>query len=438
MNPMSMKPLISKIENREDILTFTLSGVDVSVANSIRRGILADINTVAFITTPNEENRATIYTNTTRLNNEILKQRLSCIPIHITDVPLEDLDQLVLELNEENLTDTMYTVTTEHFKIRHKKTNTYLSEKDVRQIFPPFQAPNGVNYFIQFVRLRPKISDDIPGEKISLTCDFKTCCSKKNSMFNVVGTCAYGFTVDENAGKMELAKKQQQWKSENMDEVSYESESKNWMLLEAKRFVIKDSFDFIIQTVGVFENDSIIRFACQSLINKFVVLLNQILKGKLQVSTEFETSNPDTYDYVLENEDYTIGNILNHLLYTNYYEGYKLISYVGFKKRHPHDLDSMIRMTYLNPGEDETHELGITYIKECCTEAIQIIRDIMDKFGGNLHQIGYNPPIEQEDVEKQALPQEEHKSPDYAPNSPANYSPDYAPNSPVSIDSDGN
>ena len=119
-------------------------------------------------------------------------------------------------------------------------------------------------------------------------------------------------------------------------------------------------------------------------------------------------------------------------MYTNYYEGYKLISYVGFKKRHPHDLDSVIRMTYLNPGEDDsTPELGITYIKDCCTEEIQIIKDIMSKFGGNLHQIGYNPPIELEDVEKQASTQEEHKSPDYAINSPG-----YA--SSVSIDSDGN
>ena len=68
-----------------DMLSFTLRGVNVSIANAIRRTILSDINTVVFRTTPNEKNKATIIANTSRLNNEIIKQRLSCIPIHIKD-----------------------------------------------------------------------------------------------------------------------------------------------------------------------------------------------------------------------------------------------------------------------------------------------------------------------------------------------------------------
>ena len=451
MTTTSVTPVISNMSNNENSLTFTLSGVDLSIANSIRRSILADINTVAFITTPNEANRANITANTCRLNNEILKQRLSCIPIHITDVSLDELENLVLEINEENLTDTMYSVTTAHFKIRHKKTNTYLSDKDVNTIFPPFQAPNGVNYFIEFCRLRPKISDEIPGEKLILSCDFAICCAKENSMFNVVGTCAYGFTVDETASKMELNKRQQQWKADSMDEASYATESKNWGLLDGRRYVIKDSFDFVIQSVGVFENDTIFRIACQSLINKFNLLLSQIMRNKFKYSDISPTSNVDTYDYTLENEDYTVGNILNHLLYTNYYEGRKVISYIGFKKMHPHDLDSIIRMTYSDAPDDTTAELGIGYIKQCCEEAIQIITLIQSKFNGNPQQIGYNNIVIEEEPEMSAKEEfnmksnpsptyqvEEHKSPvennspGYAPNSPgyAPNSPGYAPNSP--------
>ena len=427
-------PVISKLNNLENRLVFTLSGVDVSFANSIRRSILADVNIVAFSTSPNERNDSNFTINTTRLNNEILKQRLSCIPIHITDVPINELQNLILEVNEENLTDTIYTVTTAHFKIRHKQTNTYLKEQDVRKIFPPFQAPNGVNYFIEFVRLRPKISDDILGEKISFTCEFSISSAKENSMFNVTGTCGYGFTVDETTSKIELRKQQQQWKDEGIDESNYNIKSANWMLLERKRFVIRDSFDFILESVGVFENDTIIRIACQALINKFNMLITQITLNKLKFNKI--TSNLNTFDYILQNEDYTIGNILNHLLFKNYYEGAKLISYIGFKKMHPHDLHSIIRITYTDVDDESTYSIGTEYIKQCCEEAINLITLIQNNFNTNLQQIGYNNIEEEvqnetkEDI-NEPIPKIISNSPPYNPPSPDKTpSPGYNPPSP--------
>ena len=72
-----------QIELRDvvDAFGFTLSGVNVSLANAVRRTILSDVPLVVFRTTPNEKNKCNIITNTSRLNNEIIKQRLSCIPI---------------------------------------------------------------------------------------------------------------------------------------------------------------------------------------------------------------------------------------------------------------------------------------------------------------------------------------------------------------------
>ena len=72
----TINPRIDNISESGDILSFTLSGVNVSLANALRRTILSDIETVIFKTAPQEENNAIIYANTTRFNNEILKQRL--------------------------------------------------------------------------------------------------------------------------------------------------------------------------------------------------------------------------------------------------------------------------------------------------------------------------------------------------------------------------
>jgi len=148
-----------------DVLKFTLSGVNVSIANSIRRTILSDIPCVVFKTSPNEENTANIILNTSRFNNEIIKQRLSCIPIHISDLQMP-LKNYLMEVNVENLTDTMLYVTTKDFKIKNLTTGDYLSEKDTQAIFPPSDQ---TGYYIDFLRLRPKISNEIPGESIHLT-----------------------------------------------------------------------------------------------------------------------------------------------------------------------------------------------------------------------------------------------------------------------------
>ena len=80
-----------------------------------------------------------------------------------------------------------------HFRIKKKDTNTYLSEQEQRNIFPPNRITNS---YIDFARLRPKISDSIPGEELQFTAEFSISNALTNSMFNVVSKCSYGNTPD--------------------------------------------------------------------------------------------------------------------------------------------------------------------------------------------------------------------------------------------------
>ena len=81
-----MNPTLENFNADDYSFGFTLSGVNVSLANAVRRIILSEIPLIVFKTSPNEKNKCNIITNTSRLNNEIIKQRLSCIPIHIKDI----------------------------------------------------------------------------------------------------------------------------------------------------------------------------------------------------------------------------------------------------------------------------------------------------------------------------------------------------------------
>jgi len=372
-----MNPKIDNYTVDNNTLKFTLSGVDVSFANAIRRIILSEIPIVGFKTLPYEQNKCNITANTSRLNNEILKQRLSCIPIHISDLSIP-LNNYILEIDEENKTDTIMLVTTEHFKIRNISTNTYLEKHEVRKIFPPFIPSTGKGeYFIEFARLRPTISPEIPGEKLKLTCEFSIVSAKEDGMFNVASTCSYGFTVDKEAGQRELAKLQQKWRDEGKTKEEAEFEAKNWLLLEANRYTIKNSFDFNIQTVGIYESSELVNMACSILIKKFEELKTMVTNDQVKIEKSVSTID-NCYDITLENENYTVGNILNFIVYNQFYSNTKILNYCGFKKMHPHDPDSLMRVGFnqITETKDSVREMLIY----SCDEANKVFREVKERF----------------------------------------------------------
>lgn len=375
-----MTTKIANLKEEDGKMTFTISNLDVSYINAIRRTILSDIPIVVFKTTPYEENKANIIYNTSRLNNEIVKQRLSCIPICVKNIDEFPLKNYLLELDVENKTDTNIIVTTKDFKIKDIVTDKYLEDGEVKKYFPSFISPNGNGeYYIDFLRLRPKISDDIPGEKIKLTCEFSIDTARNDAMFNVTGTCSYGCTPDQPTIETQLGIRQQKWKDEGKNESEIKFLSANWKLLEGMRYTIKNSFDFIIESVGIYDNEDII-------IKSTVILLNKLDNLKLSIQNDeiniIRSDNilENSYDIILVNEDYTIGNILNFVLYKIFYGELNILDYVGFKKIHPHDTDSILRVSFV----DNQH--GITNVKTilfaAIDEAIKKITSIKGSFDG--------------------------------------------------------
>lgn len=394
---MSSINVINTNENNGE-LTFTLSGVNVSVANAIRRTILSDIPIVAFKTF-GEQSDATFTTNTSRLNNEILGQRLSCVPIHISaNDDQYNIADLLLEVSERNDTDTIRTVTTDDFKIRSISTGEYLAKEKCTEIFKPFISPTGESHFIQFARLRPRISAEIPGEALEFTSKFSVGTASENNMLNVVGTCAYGMTVDNEAADAALAKQQQKWNSEGLSTEQINKNSANWNLLERKRVVLPNSFDFIVASVGQISNGEIVGISCNLLVKRFKNIIQVIDDGMLMSVPISRT----TIEYTLENEDYTAGNVITNIMFNKYVEqkNYSTakLAFCGFRKSHPHDTHSTIKVMFderegdssASPGyaksssssaspivgDDVFRTIGLDYMKKSCIEAIEIFETI--------------------------------------------------------------
>ena len=105
-----------------------------------------------------------------------------------------------------------------------------------------------------FARLRPKISSDIPGQELHLECKLSVSNAAHNGMYNVVSTCAYANTPDrvEQQSQWQQAEQELEEKGYSKEDIDY-FES-NWKLLRGKRFFVKDSFDFKLESVGVYTN----------------------------------------------------------------------------------------------------------------------------------------------------------------------------------------
>jgi len=358
---------ITNMSENFNKLHFTLSGVNVSIANGIRRIIMSDIECVVFKTFPDKENLTSIKKNTSRLHNEIIKQRLACIPIHISELHEFPFDNYIVVLNKKNESDMILNVTTEDFNIMNKETQEYISDNEKKLIFPPDPITGD---YIDLVKLRPKLSETLAGEEIHFESKLSIGKAKDDGSYNVSSDCFYEFTPDVDKIKVE---KEAQLKSmADLEETERNYRIKDWELLDAKRLFIKDSFNFTIETIGQYSNNHLVIKACDVMISKIASFNKNINNDIIEKSS---VTIPNCYDIKLINEDYTLGKVIEYILYT-YYEKGKL-SYCGFTKPHPHIQESIIRLAFHG---DVSIEIIKELIVEVSKEATSIFENIKTLF----------------------------------------------------------
>ena len=107
-------------------IIFKVKDIDVSILNSIRRVILAEIDNVAFENKPyntGDEQKIKILVNTCPLHNEIIRQRLSMLPLNLNVNEILDFDENKYKfiINKKNETNKLMDITTEDIEIYNEK-----------------------------------------------------------------------------------------------------------------------------------------------------------------------------------------------------------------------------------------------------------------------------------------------------------------------------
>ena len=376
--PTMPQPIIESFTDHDGTLKFTVKQINVSLANAVRRTILADIPTYCFRTLPHAENRVQITANTTRLNNEIIKQRMGCIPIHLkaNDPDFENfnVEDYRVVLDVQNTGTANQYVTTKDFRMVNVKTGKELSECVVRRIFPHDAITGG---YILIARLIPRLTQFVEGERLALTAEIGVGTARMDGMYNVVSTCAYWATPNVEEADKVWAERAKLLDREGNDVAAIAFEKKNWFAMEALRYTHPDSFDFIIESIGVYSNTEIVTKACLLLIEKCNKMVNDIenASGDVDVMPSDSTLS-NGYDIILQNEDYTMGKCIEYFIHTNHYTGSRTVSFCGFRKNHPHDTHSMIRIAFHAPTDvDIVH----TYLIAAARESAAVFQSLISQ-----------------------------------------------------------
>lgn len=354
-----------------DLAMFTLQGVHISVANSLRRAITSEVPTVAFRYDPHEHSTIKISKNTTNVNDQQVSHQLSMIPIHVQHPDAFDVDDYEFIIDETNNTNVSQVITSEHIQIKRISTNTMLSAADVRKLIPPDPLTGD---FIPIVTLLPKYRtlvhsssemERAVGEAIQITirdgvslklvakCVRSTARGAQGkSHFAPACMCAYHFVVDRAAaavGEDEYVETERQKAiATGLTPLSDEKLRRRFNLNNVQRYYLKDEygdpshFRFRVESIGVIPPFIIVERAAQALVSMVEQFVSDLQAGS---STAVEiipitTRGPGGFNIRIYGRDDTMGNLVMSWLSRNYAD-YSLpaeerrLEFVGYHRSHP-------------------------------------------------------------------------------------------------------
>jgi hypothetical protein len=287
---------------KDDELLQVVVNAHVSVVNALRRTLITNINTVGIL--PKD---CIIRTNTnTCFSNEVLVERLRSIPVHTT-VLVPDVVLKIHVKNEEGLR----VVTTDDFVLG--------------QPWYPSQAcvVDGTTY-----QLKHELVELREGEELDLSATFSIVSGAISGVYTAVSDCWFEGVKDDVLAE-------EAWRTQKSTDPK---DKHDFDLLTAKRFVKENLFCFNLRTIGVFPNRTLMRMACDRIISDLRALEGVAHKSDCMA---------DCVDVVLTNTDFTIGLLVEHVLFEKRSE--HEITFVSFYKHHPDDQNGILRIACPNP-----------------------------------------------------------------------------------------
>ena len=355
-----------KLTKDEKSISFIIKNLDLCVVNSLRRAILADVESVGFPFEEKESVDVHIKDNTSPLHNEIMKQRLALVPLNFNEdeiVKYKKFDYKYV-IDVQNKTQDMIQVTSGDIKILDKDGKEM--SKDFRdRIFPKNELTND---YIVLTKLKPNIFDLNKGGKFKLEAFASKGNAKKFAGYSLVSKASFFNVVDD-----ELAKKAFDELYKDLSKEEKEKKWKSFSVLDIQRYFKKNKygeaneFNFNVDSESGLTSKAIIFKAFMVLIRKVIRLKNNIssLNNK-EVKIVHEINN--IHKVVISNENDTLVNLVSCLLYNKYIRDgeSKEIKFVGYYQPHPLEKNMVLKLDFAE---------HITEIEDLLVKALENIKN---------------------------------------------------------------
>ena len=295
---------ISNIKINNELISFDLNNsskeIKISLANAIRRTIISDISSYTI-----NDKSIMFYDNTSMLNNEFLKHRLTLIPI-ISNLEGINYDNIVISCKKINDGENMESVYVSDF-ICTENENKIIDNSII------FKNPT-----ILFAKLKH-------GQLISFECKV----SKNNayyggSSYSPVSVCLYTFKIDDKEAN-EISKE--------MDE----NQKKTFFSQDVERIYKKNElgepylYQFKIESIGSYDAKYILLYGIDCLKDRLNIIKMELRNKKSKKITVLDDDeHPDFTRLLIDHENETIGNLLS--TYITYDPN---VFYCGYVIEHP-------------------------------------------------------------------------------------------------------
>jgi len=338
--------------------SFDIHDIDISIVNGIRRILLTDIPIPGII--GENETTVDIIQNVGGLHNEIISHRIGLLPICVTEDQIDSYedDDIELELNVKNNGIKMMNV--DSGQIKGKMKGVELTSTQLATFFPKDKVTDS---HILITRLRSNEELHFKARVVKRSARF-------NSAFSPVSLANFFYIQDESKinKDMNILDKERTFHKNKFGEatkIHFEIEPINYNL--SAKFLINHSIDILIHKLkNISEN----------------------LISKKEINVSFCEDLKNTVQFVIMNEDDTIGNIIQSIIHNKYIRNKStfndlICSYIGYICPHPLKEELVIKLTL----EDQTDiNKFIMFMESHCKiiiDELSIIKNEWNKFIDN-------------------------------------------------------
>jgi hypothetical protein len=375
------------VKETSTLLRFVLDPTTVGYANTLRRTMITDVETIAFradITENGTTSDVTITKNSTPLSNEMLAHRIGLIPIHVEN-PLDwKPEDYTFTLSVANESSDPLDVVAGDIRVLKRRG---AEEEPLLVPNVQFFHPDPVTQDTALLTvLKGKLASQEP-ERVEFSAIATMGTGRENAAFMpVTSRCAYGYSKDDDPEtKKEIFTL---WLNKHKKVNPTELESnptrkgeleREFETMEVQRCYKKDergepySFDFIVESVGVLSPTYIVARALEILQAK-VLRYASIDSGDLPDSVKVRPADAKMkgFDFVFQKEDHTMGNLLQTWMEQNLMDpGAEQVTFVGYKVPHPLR-DEMVLRVGVDSGKDVDARAAVA---KAARECAQMFKD---------------------------------------------------------------